>query len=47
MNQLIISLFVVAAPIAIVACIVGTVGGHLFRDIDKKINSKLQGKRRR
>ena len=43
MNQFIFSLFVVVAPIAIVACIIETVGGQLFRSIDKKINSKLQG----
>ena len=36
MNHLIISLFVVVAPIAIVACIIATVGGQLFKDVDKK-----------
>jgi len=46
MNQFILSLFVVVATIAIVACIIGTVGGHLFGNIDKKITSKLKGKRR-
>ena len=46
MNQFILSLFVVVALIAMVACVIGTVGGHLFRDIDKKITSKLKGKRR-
>ena len=45
MNQLIVSLFLVIAPIAIVACIVGTVGGHLFKSFDKKIDSKLEDKR--
>ena len=41
------SLFVVVALIAMVACVIGTEGGHLLRSIDKKINSKLQRKGRR
>jgi hypothetical protein len=47
MNQLIFSFFALVAPIAIVAYIIGTARGQLFRNIDKKIDSKLQKKQRR
>lgn len=45
MTQFIISLFLVIAPIAIVACVIGTIGGHVFKSFDKEIDSKLEGKR--
>jgi hypothetical protein len=43
MNQLVHSLFTVVVPAAIVAAIVGTVAGLLFKKIDRTISGKLSG----
>jgi hypothetical protein len=41
MHSLISALFTFVAPIAILAWLIGSIGGHLFKKIDRKINAKI------
>lgn len=46
-GQFIFLLFITVFPIAILATIVGTIGGGLFKKMDAKINEKIDGKKKR
>jgi hypothetical protein len=43
MHALISGLFTTVLPVAVLAAILGTVGGILFKKMDRKINQKLSG----
>jgi hypothetical protein len=44
MDSLISALYTIVVPIAVLAVIVGTVGGILFKKMDGKINEKISGR---